>query len=608
MAIDPKEMYRLESMKKELETDTKKLIEDRKKYHQQLKELKAEQIKVSTQKRELDCEWQQLVAEQKQISNHRNRAQTMSNPKIENKLRQEIKDLQSDSQITARDLRRTRSDLDAANEQIKILKSNRNTLNERTQIIFQVVDALKHEDAAVALDQIIQSCDKNEDDEEWKALKELSKMENDSSEFELCHQLLNEMALILSTESAHVQQRHDVAMQKIQQMMSSEDEGNNIQKNNQKWQQMMNKLRQKMHPTQETKQYVIVDLDLKRRLDRKRRQTVNNELEEIFTEILMNEGKDHGTTDKKVSIDAVEEGIHKSTCKCMEYDELHAQYSKLKEESALQAMFEHEYKKLLYELTRSKKMNQKQMEEHEEECNKMQVVYQMEYDKVLQELVQYKQIQDIKYNDLLSKYESKCKECEGHLHELSSMKTECTRKHREQINCKRNLEKTRKMVDTLKKEYETVQNEHKKTRRELTEYKHMQTEFNNLQSKHAVLQHDYDENKYNFNEMRGKYFKLERDYGALYDELNQTQSNQRHRIQQLEGLYQMEYTNLVKEFNEYKHSNELPEPEAKYEMEELRKQNKTIKQSQRQMCKIYESEYEKLLKEFTYYKQIYPPK
>eukprot|EP01083_Nonionella_stella_P195600 720411_1 len=288
MAIDPKEMYRLESMKKELETDTKKLIEDRKKYHQQLKELKAEQIKVSTQKRELDCEWQQLVAEQKQISNHRNRAQTMSNPKIENKLRQEIKDLQSDSQITARHLRRTRSDLDAANQQIRVLKSrviqqesNKNTLNKRTQILLQVVDALKHEHSAVALDQIIQNSDKNEDDKQWKAaLKELGKMENDSSEFQLCHELLNEMVLrqhdleslrqILNT-NAHdmddnmyncIQARHDVAMQKIQQMMSSEDEGNktrvlfnNIQKNNQKWlddvQQFMHKLRHKTDPTQE---------------------------------------------------------------------------------------------------------------------------------------------------------------------------------------------------------------------------------------------------------------------------------------------------------------------------------------------------------------------
>eukprot|EP01084_Bolivina_argentea_P160989 280285_1 len=123
--MSTQEKRRLERLKKELDSQQKKLDAEKRKYQRQLKELKAEQNKVSAQKRELNTKIKKFNLQQKEAattSNRQSKRSSTSNTGIERKLREEIRDLKNKSEITKKQLRETRKDLDAATDEIKILK------------------------------------------------------------------------------------------------------------------------------------------------------------------------------------------------------------------------------------------------------------------------------------------------------------------------------------------------------------------------------------------------------------------------------------------------------------------------------------------------------
>ena len=122
--MSTQEKRRLERLKKELDSQQKKLDAEKRKYQRQIKELKAEQSKLSSQKREFNTKVKKWNLSQKETAstNTKKSKSSSGNSGIENKLRAEIKDLKKNSEIAKKNLRETRKDLDAANDELKILK------------------------------------------------------------------------------------------------------------------------------------------------------------------------------------------------------------------------------------------------------------------------------------------------------------------------------------------------------------------------------------------------------------------------------------------------------------------------------------------------------
>eukprot|EP01084_Bolivina_argentea_P109989 196469_1 len=416
--------------------------------------------------------------------------------------------------------------------QLRVLRGSNNTRarsdqdpedvnkeNIHVQVTKSALDDALKTDLAV-LSEVTQNTDKPDDN-------------NTRSEFALCNELLNEIMVLRQHDLNSLQQelnsnthnidhiyngiqtRHSSGMQKLQGIIGSNDERlfSTIQNNNQKWLKDVQQFMIKLHNIRKTngekskdsKCYVMAveGQDIKSQMDEKRKKNVSKELQAMYLAAEIELHQPYDISDDFMNpmelIDAMEARYNR---KCLEYDELQAEYCKLKAECALCAMFENEYKKILNELMVVKKMNQKQSDEHKQKCDE---------------------------------YEEEC----------ARLKEEC----------KALVVQCDKANDRAEKLQEMYQTEYEKLVQELVTYRQQQGE---ITKKHDVLSSLMDatkeENEYLMKQLtESKQVKAK--LKQIESELNETKANQKNRMEQLEDVYQAEYSKLMTQFTEYKQQN-----------------------------------------------------